>query len=162
MDKSLNYCALLTCALLFFALQSPALVANDLQDARTEADQYYQAQRYNESYKMYYKLAKLGDHYSQSQLATMYANGEGKSVDLAEAYAWSTLAAQSDDENLAQQSDELLLQVKDKARAEKKAAKLKKRYGDQALQEQADKRERIKRSHEMGGCTGARLGCSRG
>lgn len=158
----LNRCLVLVCAVLFFALQSSTLIAANLQETRTKADQYYQEQRYSKSYKIYFKLAKKGDHYSQGQLASMYATGEGKKVDLEEAYAWSMLAAEGGDELLLKQSDELLLQVEDKPKAEKKAAKLKKRYGQKTLKEQADKRERMRRNHEMGGCTGSRLGCSGG
>jgi len=39
---------------------------------------------------------------------------------------------------------------------------VRKKYGEEALKERAEKRERIRRSHEMGGCTGSKLGCSRG
>ena len=92
----------------------------------------------------------------------MFARGEGTRIDLVDAYAWSMLAAQGGDETALKQCDDLLSQIGDKSKAEKKAAKLNKKYSDRALKEQADKRERMKRSHEMGGCTGARLGCSRG
>lgn len=160
MNRLLNHCVAVACALLFFTLQSSSLVADDLQEDRAEADQYYQAQKYYESYKIYSKLAKKGDHHSQEQLATMLARGEGTSTDLIDAYAWSMLAAQGGDETALKQSDDLLSQIGDKSKAEKKAAKLNKKYSDRALKEQADKRERMKRSHEMGGCTGGKLGCS--
>jgi len=160
MNKILNHCVGLACALLVFTLQSSSLVADDLQEDRAEADQYYQAQQYRESYKLYYKLAKKGDHHSQAQLAAMFARGEGTEIDLIDAYAWSMLAAQGGDETALKQCDELLSQIGDKAKAEKKAEKLNKKYSDQALSEQAAKRERMKRSHEMGGCTGGKLGCS--
>jgi hypothetical protein len=49
-----------------------------------------------------------------------------------------------------------------KESAEKRAAKLKKKYGEVALRKKAEKMERIKASHKMGGCTGSRVGCSSG
>jgi len=149
-----------TCALLFVSLQSSTLYAGKLQDYRGEADQYYQTQDYKKAYKTYFKLAKIGDHYSQGRIATMYANGEGKKPDIAEAYAWAALAAEGDDEAAAIKRDELLAQASDKNKAQKEAEKLKKRYGKDALARKAAKREKMKAAREMGGCTGPRLGCS--
>lgn len=148
------------CAVLLFAIHSSALYAGKLQEYRGEADQYYQAQDYRKAYKTYFKLAKIGDHYSQGQISTMYANGEGKRLDLAEAYAWAVLAAEGGDEGAVNKRDELLDQVSDKARARKAAEKLKKKYGKAALEKKAQKRDNMKAAHEMGGCTGRRLGCS--
>ena len=162
MDKVMNFSVVLTCVMLFFTLQSSSLLAANLQEYRGEADQYYVEQNYRKAYKIYFKLAKMGDHYSQGQLATMYAKGEGKKTDLEEAYAWSMLAAEGRDELLLKQSDELLLQVSDQSKAEKKAAKLKKKYGETALKEKADRRATRMLNHEMGGCTGSKLGCAGG
>jgi hypothetical protein len=61
-----------------------------------------------------------------------------------------------------EKSELLLQQTNDKTLAEKRAAKLKKRYGEEARREMAGKRERIRLNHESGGCTGSKLGCSRG
>jgi TPR repeat protein len=146
--------------MLLFVLHSSNLLALNVPEYRSEADQHYQAQDYGKAYKMYLKLAKLGDHYAQSQIATMNVGGEGRRTDFVEAYAWLALAAESGDEDLLRRSEELLQQVNDKTKAEKKAAKLQKKYGQAALEERAKKRERIRRSHEMGGCTGSKLGCS--
>ena len=120
MNRILNHCAVLACALLSFTLPSFPLVADDLQEDWVEADQYYRAQKYYESYKIYSKLAKQGDHHSQAQLATMLGRGEGTSTDLIDAYAWSMLAAQGGDETALKQSDDLLSQIGDKSKAEKK------------------------------------------
>ena len=151
---------LITCAILFFALSPSTLLAKDTEEYRGEADQYYVERNYKKAYKIYFKLAKTGDHHSQDQLAVMYARGEGKEVDFGEAYAWSILAAEGGDEMLSMQSEELLLQASDKAKAEKRAAKLMKKYGEDALLEKAEKQEARRRSHEMGGCTGSKTGCS--
>ena len=150
----------ITCAMLFFVLSPSTLLAKDMQEYRGEADQYYEEHNYTKAYKIYFKLAKKGDHRSQDQLAVMYARGEGKEVDLGEAYAWSILAAEGGDEMLSMQSDELLLQASDKAKAEKRAAKLMKKYGEEARLEKAEKKEARRRSHERGGCTGSKTGCS--
>lgn len=148
--------------IILLVLQSSALYAGKLQEYRSEADQYYTTQDFKKAYKVYYKLAKIGDHYSQDRLATMYANGEGKTADIEEAYAWAVLAAEGGDEALVKKSQDYLAQASDKAGAEKEAEKLKKKYGRVALEKKAMKRENMKASHEMGGCTGRRLGCSGG
>lgn len=150
------------CLMVLFALQTNFLYAKEAQEYIAEADQYYAEKNYKKAYKTYYKLAKKGDHYSQSQVSKMFANGEGKEVDLTEAYAWSVLAAEGGDEDLVQNSEMLLQEAPDKALAEKKAAKLKKKYGKDTLRKQAEKRERIRRNNELGGCTGSKLGCGRG
>ena len=158
----MKFSVVATCVLLFFAFQSSALYAGKLQEYRGEADQYYQAHDYKKAYKTYFKLAKIGDHYSQGRIATMYANGEGKKPDTAEAYAWAVLAAENGDEQAVIRRDELLAQANDKVKAQKEAEKLVKKYGRVALEKKAQKRENMRSAHEMGGCTGRRLGCSDG
>ncbi len=151
---------IVSCLMLLAAVQAPAAFAKETQEYRAEADQYYLEKDFKKAYKIYYKLAKAGDHHSQDQVSNMYVNGEGKSIDLNEAYAWSALAAESGEDEMVDKSDLLLQQTSDKALAEKKAAKLKKKYGKVALGERAKKLERIKLNNQMGGCTGSRIGCS--
>ena len=153
--KSILLIATLCCALL-----SATAFASKLTEYRSEADQYYTTQDYKKAYRVYYKLARIGDHYSQDRIAAMYANGHGKKLDLEEAYAWSVLAAEGGNEDFAKKSEEYLAQADDKAAAEREAEKLKKKYGRVALQKKAEKREALRANHEMGGCTGRRLGCS--
>jgi TPR repeat protein len=153
--KSIIFIATLCCALF-----SSAAYAGKLQEYRSEADQYYTKQDYKKAYRVYYKLAKIGDHYSQDRIATMYANGHGKKLDMEEAYAWSVLAAEGGNEDFAKKSEKYLAQADDKVGAEKEAEKLKKKYGRAALQKKAEKRDALRANHEMGGCTGRRLGCS--
>ncbi|MCW8924636.1 MAG: hypothetical protein OQJ84_00095, partial [Xanthomonadales bacterium] len=86
-----------------------------------------------------------------------YANGEGKKADLAEAYAWAVLAAEGGDEKLVNKRNELLQQASDKTKAQKKAEKLKKKYGKLALEKKAARREELT---EGGACTNSRIGCS--
>ena len=90
----------------------------------------------------------------------MYVMGEGKKTDLTEAYAWPVLAAEGGEDELADKSDMLLQQTDDQAVAEKRAEKLKKKYGKVALEQRARKLERIKLNNQHGGCTGSRIGCS--
>jgi TPR repeat protein len=145
-------------AILLFTLQSSPLDAGELlQKYRGEADQYHQAQDYKKAYKTYFKLAKIGDHYSQDRIASMYANGEGKKTDLADAYAWAVLAAEGGDEELVAKRDELLQQASDKTKAQEEAAKLKEKYGKLALEKKAAKREEMTGG---GACTNSRIGCS--
>lgn len=148
------------CLMLLAAVQAPEAFAKEVQEYLAEAEQYYLEKNFSKAYKIYYKLAKSGDHYSQDQVSNMYANGEGKKVDLTEAYAWSVLAAEGGEDEMVDRSNMLLQQTDDKAQAEKKAAKLKKKYGKVALDERAKKLERIRLNNTMGGCTGSRIGCS--
>ena len=125
----------------------------DTQVALTRPDQYYLKHDYKKAYKIYFKLAKTGDHHSQGRIAQMLATGEGKSVDLTEAYAWSVLAEEGGEKYLTETSDVLLQRTGDKSAAQKKALKLQGKYGQQALLEKALKREQAdaaRRSGSMG------------
>jgi len=108
---------------------------------------------------LYYKLAKIGVSQSQNMVSQMYEKGEAKKVDLAEAYAWSVLAAERGSTELAERRDSLLERVSDKQAAQKKADKLLNRYGRAALQAKADSKARLKRNTKSGGCTGSKLDC---
>ena len=149
-----------TCLMLLAAVQAPEAFAEEEQEFLAEADKFYQEKNFSKAYKIYYKLAKGGDHYSQEQVSNMYAKGEGKKVDLTEAYAWSFLAAEDGADEMVERRDLLLQQTNNQAKAEGRAAKLQKKYGKMALAERAKKLERIRLNNEMGGCTGSRIGCS--
>ena len=149
-----------TCAFLSLLLLATNSWADTNQQKREKADQYYQRGDYGKAFNMYLKLAKLGNQHSQKRVSHMYATGEGTSVDLEDAYAWSVLAAENGSLALLEKSNELKQRVPDKAEAEEKASKLIKRYGQAALKEKAASKERHKANHAMGGCTGSRLGCS--
>ena len=139
--------------MVFITLQAPVLLAGDSSELRAEADQYYLERNFKKAYKIYFKLAKTGDHHSQGRVSQMFVNGEGKSVDLTEAYAWSVLAEEGGKVGLTQSSDVLLQRTSDQSVAQKKALKLKKKYGQQALKERDLKRTRAdaaRRSGSMG------------
>ncbi|MGA9575719.1 MAG: hypothetical protein WBS20_17390 [Lysobacterales bacterium] len=146
-------------SLMFFALQTPAVLAADWQEDQAEADQYYEAGDYGKAINIYYDLAKIGVSHSQDMVSQMYEKGQGKRKNLEEAYAWSVLAAQRGAEELESRRDSLLLQVKNKKAAEKKADKLMHKYGREALQKKAESKARLKKNREMGGCTGSKLDC---
>jgi TPR repeat protein len=149
------------CALVLFAVNGDVAFAKTTQETRLDADQYYEQKNFNKAYKYYYKLAKKGDHHSQHQLAMMYANGEGKKTDLNEAYAWSVLAAEGAEEKWQKNSDMLLEKVTSKSRAEEEAAKLKRNYGELALEEKQRKAEKRKSKGSVASCTGSRIACKR-
>ncbi len=150
------------CVMLFAAMHAPDLLANEAKDIRDEADQYYQELNFKKAYKLYYKLAKVGDRYSQDQVSYMYANGEGKSADMTEAYAWSVVAAESGKEEFVNKSNDLLLHTKNQEAAEKRAAKLVKKYGKDAQKVRASRLASKENNKRSGVCTGTRLACSRG
>lgn len=159
MDSVMKIVLVTVCLMLFSALQTPVLLAKETKDYRLEADQLYLEHNFKKAYKIYYKLAKKGDHHSQAQLSQMYTEGEGKEADLTQAYAWSVLASEGGADEILEKSQSLLQQVNDKALAEKKAAKLMNQYGVAALAARKAKYERMKADHKGGGCTGRRLGC---
>jgi len=145
-----------TCAILFAVAPFASLLASETQKSRSEADEYFQQGNFNKAFKGYLKLAKSGDHYSQDQLAKMYAQGQGKRADLSDAYAWSVLAAEGGNEQFVADSESLLQRAPDKAKALKSAEKLQKKYGKQALAARAEKKGRFIPGSD---CTGTKLGC---
>lgn len=147
------------CVLVFAATFTSGVFAKELKEYQVEADQYYAQGNYKKAFKGYFKLAKIGDHYSQYWVANMYANGEGKKTDLKYAYAWSVLAAESGREKLIRNSEELLDRNADKKAAQKKAERLMKKYGVQALEEKAELLAKRESGRRFGSCTGSRLSC---
>ncbi len=145
-------------SILFLTLQTPVVLA-DWKEDQAEADQYYESGEYSKAFKTYFKLAKMGVSYSQDRVSKMYENGQGKKVNMEEAYAWSVLAAQRGATEKMTRRDSLLEQNSDKAKAEKKAEKLLSKYGRGALQAKADSKARLKHNTKSGGCTGSKLGC---
>ncbi len=153
---------LMLMALMLVVLQAPSLAATSLQEYRTDADQSYLEGDFKKAHKIYTKLAKFGDHYAQNRVAQMYAAGEGKNADLTKAYAWSVLAAEIGEPELINHSNALLQQTGDKQQAHKRAEKLKKKYGEQALRTKAI-RKAVRNSYKRSGaCTGTRLACAQG
>ena len=74
--------------ILIFGLQAPVVLAADWKEDQAQADQYYEAGEYKKAFKMYYRLAKMGVSHSQDRVSHMYENGQGKKVNLEDAYAW--------------------------------------------------------------------------
>lgn len=138
-------------------LSPNVLVADSFEEARAEADQYYAQGSFSTAFKKYQKLAKEGDFHSQEMVSRMYAKGEGKSVNLIEAYAWSVLAAESGEESRVLNSQALLQRVDNPAKAKKKAGKLVKKYGRKTQERKAAARD----SRDPSRCIGSLLACKR-
>jgi TPR repeat protein len=155
----MKYIYLAVFAVLFTAFQAPCVLAVELQEYRSEADQNYQQGNFKKAYKGYFKLAKTGDFYSQHRVSEMYANGEGKKTDLTKAYAWSALAAESGQEEWVNYSDVLLQRNEDKVKARKNAHKLRKKYGQEALKNKAEQKGRNQLQVLGSKCTGTRQPC---
>ena len=149
------------CVLVLAAAQTSTAIAKELLEYRTEADQYYDVGNFKKAYKGYLKIAKIGDQYSQYWVSHMYANGEGRKVDLEDAYAWSALAAEGGDEKLVRHSTDLFDQIDNKDGAQKAARKLMDKYGKQALEDKAEYLAKRDRGRRSGACTGSRLTCNR-
>ena len=91
----------------------------------------------------------------------MYANGEGKKVNLTKAYAWSVLAVEGGQEQMVNYSEEALQRTNAKNKALGSASKLKKKYGKQALEANAKQRGRDELYIGGSDCTGSRLPCKK-
>jgi len=133
--------------------------AGTLSEDRTQADYYLKSKDYRKAFKAYLRLAKDGDHDSQFRVSKMYFEGLGTRGDLIDAYAWSTLAAETKMEKLQNYSDDLLAQIEDKRKARFEAEKLQKKYGKEALAEVAERLEARRTGFRPGSCTGSRLRC---
>lgn len=59
------------------------------------ADEFYAAKEYSKAYDAYLQLAKLNDKFSQYRISVMHFFGRGVKQNLAEAYAWSYIAAEA-------------------------------------------------------------------
>ena len=145
--------------LLFFALHSPIAKARDWKEDQASANQYYEQGKYGMAFNLYYKNAKIGVNEAQDMVSQMYEKGQGKGVNLEDAYAWAVLAAERGSSTIAARRDSLLERVKNKSAAEKKADKLVSKYGRAALQNKADSKARLKANTKSGGCTGSKLDC---
>jgi hypothetical protein len=75
--------------------------------------QKFYARNYKPAFRIYSRLAKAGDKYSQYLLATMYEQGLGTRPDLAKAYAWAILAAETGSPLLSRYLDHLSLLIDD-------------------------------------------------
>ena len=134
----------------------PALAADPAYErAQSQADELYQEGDYRKAYRKYLDLAKVGDSFAQYRVSYMNLYGEGRSKDVVEAFAWSTLAAQNKHPELVQYRDTLweALDEETQEDAENKADKYMNRYGNLALAEKA--REKARR--RLSSCTGSRL-----
>jgi predicted Zn-dependent protease len=148
---------LIVAGMLLAALALPAGAhAKMTQEHIAEANAYYQQGEFRKAYKIYYDLAKAGDYFSQHQVSKMLARGEGTDSDLTLAYAWSVLAAEGGQREVERHRDELLQRIEDKETARDKAAELKKKYSQEAVQAKSQRRGRRGKS---GMCTGSHLPC---
>ena len=143
--------------LFFFAVQMPVAYAGEFSSERAEADQLYLEKDFKKAGKIYYKLAKDGDHFSQGRFSHMLANGEGRRVDLEKAYAWSVLAEEGGASFVTSSSAQLLQRIDDKPGGRKAAEKMKAKYGKKALVAQAQKRMEIKADKRSSSSMGSNL-----
>lgn len=155
-----NTMVLIAIALSVVMLSSD-LLASQAKQMRAEANQYYDRQDYKKAFNSYLRLAKYGDRYSQRRVADMYAEGQGKKVDLEESYAWAALAAEGNESALDELNNSLLPQLENPSKAQKKAAKLVKRYGRAAQQKRVADHNKRGRVVDEGACTGSKLACPR-
>ena len=137
--------------------QSTKAIAADAAEMRVDADQYYDDQNFKKAHKLYYKLAKTGDYYSQGRVSHMYAKGEGKSADFIDAYAWSVLAEEGGESFVIESSDKLLSKTSNKEDAKKEADKLLGKYGQKALALKEQKRTEMNAARRTGNSMGSNL-----
>lgn len=150
--------ALVTAYVLLSAtLLSPTVLAETAAEIRSKAALYDQQGEFKRAFKSYLKLAKAGDQPSQERVAKMYEAGEGRSVNLTDAYAWAVVAAEGGKESMVEFSESLLPRTKNPAKAEKKAARLIKNYGRKTQQRKAEQRA----NRDPSRCIGSLLACKK-
>lgn len=95
----------------------------------------YGAENYTAAYDEFTRLASLGHKDSQFNLGAMYFRGQGVKRNSIEAYAWISLAAESDDETRIALRDQLFsrLNETEQAAARERAETLRQLFGEQAL-----------------------------
>ena len=142
--------------LLFLSLQAAFAQADEFADKRAEADQLYSEQNFKKAYRLYFKLAKTGDHHAQERVSRMYANGEGQSVDIDKAYAWAVVAEEGG-VDVMRSSDELLELTDNQRSAKKTALKIQNKYGQQALHEKAIQKAERAAARQSGASMGSNL-----
>lgn len=146
------------CVSLVAMISSVDATASKAADYKADAHKYYQEGEFRKAYKTYLKLAKSGDTESQKMVSQMAAKGEGTRASLTDAYAWSILAEEGKSGKARRFSDELLEQINDKDKARKKAAKLKKKYGREAIRKKAERMKKVNQK-KLVPCTGSRVVC---
>lgn len=84
---------------------------------------------------LFLDVAKLADSQAQRALASMHARGEGGTVDLVEAYAWSSLASDQGDATASKIRDAVLanLPASLKTQAEARLAEYRSKYSADAI-----------------------------
>jgi hypothetical protein len=128
-----------------------------LQLLVSRADEAYRRKEYKRAFELYQSLAKnAGDKFSQYRLALMYAQGWHVEKNTVEAYAWSSLAAETEiPEFLAyQQQLEDQLEINELIQARKRANHLIENFG---VFQQAYTSSKLLRRKKFS-CTGSRVG----
>ncbi len=95
------------------------------------ANYLYRQEDYQQAHRHYLRLAENGDKHAQFKLAEMYAQGRGVERDIVEAYAWSSVAIESDNQYYRKTHRELSeqLDTQQLKQAEKTAAEKVDKYG---------------------------------
>ena len=126
------------------------------QRAAERADELYAEEKFSRAYRTYLQLAKKGDPFSQYRVSYMNLHGQGVEQDVAKAFAWAVLAAETGDENLLKYFGEVksLVPKSEQAVAQEEAAEYMQEWGKLALAREAHKKaKRIRKD-----CTGSRVG----
>ncbi|MDT8408265.1 MAG: hypothetical protein RQ741_01570 [Wenzhouxiangellaceae bacterium] len=141
----------------------PAAQDDGVRELERRADALYAEGTFDKARQAYLDLARGGDKYSQYRLAYMLEHGQGGRSDLAEAFAWATVAAELNDPRIqayAEHVTERLIAADPAlhARGSERAETLFANFSTQALLER--RRDLLKR--KVAGCTGSRIGACHG
>lgn len=127
-------------------------------DQRTaeQADRLYEQEKYEAAYKRYVQLARKGDPFAQYTASYMHLEGQGVGQDIAQAYAWAALAAESQNPQLTAHFEAVKARVPEYglAAAQALAEQYRREWGQLALAVEA--RKKLKR--QLQECTGSRIG----
>lgn len=123
-----------------------------------KADEHYKAERYEQAFTHYLRLAEYNDKFSQYRIGSMYAAGRGVPKNSVLAYAWTYVAAETRQKGLVNYHIKIResLTPAELDRGRERANEYLQDYGTFAMANKA--RKLIRR--EKRSCTGSRVGSS--
>jgi len=141
----------------------PDTDSDPIAATEARADELYRAGEFEQAFDLYLELGRNGDKFSQYRLAYMYEHGQGVSPDLAEAFAWSRLAAEFSDPKLVGYARYLNQRLAEappeiQQRAVERTESLTSTYAARVFIE----RRREALSRQLQTCTGSRVGACYG
>lgn len=102
------------------------------ENAEIKADELFEKEQFEKSFKLYLSLAKIGDKYAQYMVSLQYFHGLGIEKDTLKAYGWANLAKRSKTKEMKDYYYHVKSSIgeSDSLRAETIKAELSEQYSD--------------------------------